>query len=125
MAWEMDREMHSWIEPSITHYLEDYFDPHWDPIELDGLSIFCPVTGWLCLRYADQRWDGNKISGYDALCREALELDRLGQHLLIRAITESAVEFSTTSNGGGEIYLSSGCHGVPWCSEDYQLAWYS
>ena len=124
MAWEMDRGMESWVEPSIWAYMEKYEDPHWEPIKLGGLSIVCPIIGFLCLRYADQRWDHETTAGYDALCRQAFDLSRYGQDLLVREIAASAIEYATTSNGAHEIYLHNGCHGVPWCSEDYMLTWF-
>lgn len=119
--WDLQRDMHSWIAPSI---YKVHMGGKEDPVDQDFT--------WICHRYADQRWnedDGH--DAYDALCVEALEMcvDTQGNphfagiKALCNAIAEKAIEYDATTNGGFEVYLDSHTS-IPWCDEEDLHAWY-
>lgn len=102
--WELQRDMHSWVAPSIfkTYKEED--------------------RKWLNQRYADQRWDedtGDK--GYKKLEQKA---NQFSLDVLIEEIANNAIEFGSTTNGGHEVYLDD-YTSIPWCFETEVLTWYS
>ena len=106
MSWELQTNMHSWVAPSVDKAAKENE---------------CPKS-WLADRYADQRWDeetGN--AGYDMLHERAAEME---YDTLLQAVADKAIQNSSTTNGGFEVYLD-GWSSVPWCSEDEQLLWYA
>lgn len=106
MAWELQSHMHEWIPPTIEKASRVDESPH----------------EWLCDRFADQRWDpttGN--DGYYDLLAQAMDLP---SDILIEAITEKAIEYACTTNGGHAVYLD-GWIALPWCTEDELLTWWA
>ena len=107
MAWELQQHMHSWVAPSVHKAASEHEDPH----------------EWLALRHADQRWDSDTgTEGYNKLAEYARS--HLSYDVLVRDIADHAVEYSTTTNGGWEVYLEEWTT-VPWCTEDDMLSWYA
>lgn len=104
MAWELQTHMHGYIAPSIHKAAQEENDPH----------------GWLCERYADQRWDESTLMAYNRLVADA---GNFAQDTLINEITESTIAYASTSNGGHRVYLDNHT-GVEWCTENEMLAWH-
>ena len=100
MAWELQQHMHQYVAPSIAYYAR--------------YRTECSAT-WLANRYADQRWDSDgPVEDYQRLTVEA---SSLAWDVLVDAIADKAIEYSTTTNGGFEVYLD-GWYSVPWYIED-------
>ena len=109
MAWELQQHMHSHIAPSVAKAAEASAD----------------AKDWLADRYADQRWDEDTgDEGYAGLVAEGAALADLGMDLAVEAIAEKAIECSTTTNGGWEVYLDNHTS-IPWCTEDELQEWYA
>ena len=107
MAWELQRHMHGRVAPSIlkTALLSD-----------DGEEEY------LIRAYADQLWNEELV--YEILLMEANTIYECGSHLLLEKVAEFAIEVSTTTNGGGEVWLNrEGCTSIPWCSDDEYEEW--
>ena len=65
------------------------------------------------------------MAQYDEIVAEArLLLFRGMRDTLIEAVTDKAIEYGSTINGAGEVYLCDG-HSIPWCSEDEMQAWWA
>lgn len=46
------------------------------------------------------------------------------QNLVVRALTDQALERSSVTRGGHEVYLDTWCS-IPWCTRDEMLQWWS
>ena len=114
MAWELDRDMHSWVAPSIAAHAQSL---------KSGLR-----KAWLANVYASQicEAEGRIFSDpadkerFDRLNAEGLRMPELS---IIEAIADRAIARGETSDGGHEIFLTS-THRVRWCSEDDHLLFY-
>lgn len=104
--WELQSQMHQYVRPSIWHYAQTTPDPE----------------EWLKERYADQRWkEETGDTGYEALINQAKDLPG---DVLLDEVTNSAIEYAGTTNGGHELYLDSWTR-IPWCTEEQMLDWYA
>lgn len=107
--WELQRDMHELVAPSIWKAALEQGDPY---------------ERWLAERYADQRWDGED-GDYDALVGQALgTIERTNPMVIVEAIAEHAIELGQTTNGGHELYLDDWTT-VPWCSDAEREDWFS
>jgi hypothetical protein len=98
--------MHQYIPPTIEKAARLDENPH----------------AWLCDRFADQRWDSD--TGNDGYFDLIMQAEGLPSDVLIQAITDSAIERGSTTNGGHEVYLD-GWVSLPWCTEDELLTWWA
>ena len=109
--WELQSHMHEYIAPSIMAHAEAQPDP----------------LGWLCERVVDLSCDEPDYEVEFPKLR-AEYADAEGKPIywgpLIERLTDAAVQFGSTTNGGHEFYLD-GWTTVPWCDEKTKEMWYS
>ena len=93
--WELQRDMHSYIAPSVAAFAAKEPDPR----------------HWLEVTLREQSDD------------DAPPVMPLGMNGLCEAIAANAITYDGTTNGGHEVYLHA-WQSVPWCDEDTYLTWY-
>jgi hypothetical protein len=103
MAWEMQRDMHSLVAPSIFVEAQTRDDP----------------MAWLAQCWANTVWE--KGDDWDAIIRSAVDD---GEQAITSQLAQAAIEYATTENGGFAFYLNAHGDTVPWCSDDELGAWY-
>lgn len=109
MAWEMDRSMDSYIEPSIALAASEESDPN---LWLAGVAAD--------IGYAEQNWTSEL---HDQMIGEYAAKSE-GE--LIRMIAASARKESRALAGGSKFYVGFGSwEEIAYCNEDTMLAWHS
>lgn len=111
--WELPRDMHSWIAPSIMAHAEKQPNPlEW---LVDTLLEQNPIKTASGLKA-----DLNK--------EELMEFWGDGSSVywnpLIQDIVKEAIEYGSTTIGGHEVFLHAG-ESIPWCDEDAHQMWYA
>lgn len=110
--WELQRNMHSWIVPSIMAHAEKQRNPvEW---LVDTLLEQAPIEAHTTLKKDLSKEELIKFWG-DA---------SVYWNPLLQDIAKGVIEYGSETNGGHEFYLHASEY-IPWCDEDYYQTWWA
>ena len=115
MAWEMGRNMHSYLAPSIQRECVDNgLWGAWDRDKLERLFIDVLET----IKDHDKEHEPwiNYSRYIDDV--EGLKPSDLSNECIVQFLADTSAEYGTTVNGSGRFYLADKWTEIEWCSDD-------